>query len=165
MRLITQNIDGLHSKANHSSEKLIEIHGCLHRKRTVDATTREELVDANWDMVDESNIEDSLLNLFKIERPNNIYEHSFRPHVLLFDEYYTELYETEKAMRWVLEADTIIFIGTSNAVGITEGILKTSLNKGKKVMVVDPNPAASFRINGVQIIVSTAIEFCREYFK
>jgi len=68
-------------------------------------------------------------------------------------------------MRWVLEADTIIFIGTSNSVGITEGILKTSLNKGKKVMVVDPNPAASFCINGVQIIASTAINFCREYFK
>ena len=94
VRLITQNIDGLHAKANHPSEKLIEIHGCLHQKRTVDATTREEIVDAKWDMVDESNIEDWLLNLFKIERPNNIYEHSFRPHVLLFDEYYTELYET-----------------------------------------------------------------------
>ena len=165
VRLITQNIDGLHAKANHPSEKLIEIHGCLHQKRTVDATTREELVDANWDMVDESNIEDSLLNLFKIERPNIIYGHSFRPHVLLFDEYYTELYETEKAMRWVLEADTIIFIGTSNSVGITEGILKTSLSKGKKVMVVDPNPAASFRINGVQIIESKAIDFCTEYFR
>jgi NAD-dependent deacetylase len=84
--------------------------------------------------------------------------------VLLFDEYYSELYETEKAMQWVLEADTIIFIGTSNSVGITEGILKTSLDKGKKIIVVDPNPAASFRTNGVQIIESTAIEFCREYF-
>ena len=165
VRLITQNIDGLHLKANHPTDKLIEIHGCLHQKRRVDATTRKEIIEANWDMVDESNIQDSLLNLFKIERPNIIYEHSFRPHVLLFDEYYTELYETEKAMQWVLEADTIIFIGTSNSVGITEGILKTSLNKGKKVIVVDPNPAASFRTNGVQIIESTAIEFCNDYFK
>lgn len=164
VRLITQNIDGLHTKARHPTDKLIEIHGCLHQKRTVDATTREELVEANWEMVDESNIEDSLLNLFKIEKPAIIYGHSFRPHVLLFDEYYTELYETEKAMQWVLEANTIVFIGTSNSVGITEGILKTSLKKNKHVMVVDPNPAASFMIDGVQIIESTAIEFCNKYF-
>ena len=165
VRLITQNIDGLHLKANHPSDKLIEIHGCLHQKRRVDATSRDQLIKADWDLVDESRVVDSLMNIFNIVSPDIVKDDSFRPHVLLFDEYYSELYETEKAMRWVLEADTVIFIGTSNSVGITEGILKTSLNKGKKVIVVDPNPADSFRINGVQIIQSTAIEFCKEYFK
>ena len=67
-------------------------------------------------------------------------------------------------MKWVLESDTIIFMGTSNSVGITEGILGVGLDKRKEVIVVDPNPAESFRLPGVQIYETTASQFCREYF-
>jgi len=165
IRVITQNIDGLHRKANHPSELLIEIHGCLSEKRKVNSTLRSEIVDAQWNKVEQSNLVDSLYFLFNIREDGVVSEsNSFRPHVLLFDEVYTDLYEIEKAMKWVLESDTIIFMGTSNSVGITEGILEIGLNKRKSIIVVDPNPAESFKVPGVQIYQTTASKFCMEYF-
>ena len=165
IRVITQNIDGLHRKAKHSPDSLIEIHGCLNEKRKVNATLRSEIIEAEWSKVDESELEKSLFELFKIKEGGIVNETgSLRPHVLLFDEFYTDLYEIEKAMKWVLESDTIIFMGTSNSVGITEGILGVGLDKRKEVIVVDPNPAESFRLAGVHIYETTASQFCREYF-
>jgi NAD-dependent deacetylase len=165
VKVITQNIDGLHRKANHPSEKLIEIHGCLSEKRIVNSILRSSLIEANWDLVDENDLEHSLFQLFNIDKTGVIdYEKSYRPHVLLFDEFYSDLYEYEQAIEWVLAADTVIFMGTSNSVGITEGILRTSLNYNKEIIVVDPNPAPSFRIQGVMVVESTATKFCRDYF-
>ena len=165
VKVITQNIDGLHRKANHPSEKLIEIHGCLSEKRIVNSTLRSSLIEADWDLVDENNLVESLFKLFNIDKTGQIdYEKSYRPHVLLFDEFYTDLYEYEQAIEWVHDADTVIFMGTSNSVGITEGILHTSLNQNKKIIVVDPNPAPSFRIKSVMVVESTATKFCRDYF-
>lgn len=165
IRVITQNIDGLHRKANHSSETLIEIHGCLNEKRLINATQRNQIIDAEWSIVDESRLEESLFELFKIKAGGVISQSkSFRPHVLLFDEIYTDLYEIEKAMKWVLESDTIIFMGTSNSVGITDGILQIGFEKRKNIIVVDPNPAESFKFPGVQIYETTASQFSREYF-
>jgi len=165
IRVITQNIDGLHRKANHSSETLIEIHGCLNEKRLINATQRNQIIDAEWSKVDESRLVESLFELFKIKNGGEISQSkSFRPHVLLFDEIYTDLYEIEKAMKWVLESNTIIFMGTSNSVGITYGILQIGLEKRKKIIVVDPNPAESFKFPGVQIFETTASQFSREYF-
>jgi NAD-dependent deacetylase len=165
VKVITQNIDGLHRKANHPSEKLIEIHGCLTEKRIVNSTLRSSLIEADWDLVDENNLEESLFKLFNIDKSGQIdYEKSYRPHVLLFDEFYTDLYEYEQAIEWVHAADIVIFMGTSNSVGITESILSTSLNYQKEVIVVDPNPAPSFRIKGVKVVESTATNFCRHYF-
>ena len=165
IRVITQNIDGLHRKANHSPDSLIEIHGCLNEKRHLITSKRGDIIPAEWEKVDESNLVASLFHLFKISK-NGVIDQikSYRPHVLLFDEVYTDLYEIEKAMKWVLESDTIIFLGTSNSVGITDAILGVGLDKRKKIIVVDPNPAESFRLPGVQIYETTASNFCREYF-
>jgi NAD-dependent deacetylase len=131
----------------------------------VNSTLRSSLIEADWDLVDENNLEESLFKLFNIDKTGQIdYEKSYRPHILLFDEFYTDLYEYEQAIEWVYDADMVIFMGTSNSVGITEGILQTSLNQHKKIIVVDPNPAPSFRIKGVKVVESTATNFCRHYF-
>jgi NAD-dependent deacetylase len=165
IRVITQNIDGLHRKANHSSNSLIEIHGCLNEKRLISATSKNQIIPASWEMVDDVDMINSLFNLFQIPVNGHIDAHkSYRPHVLLFDEVYTDLYLIEDAMKWVLESDTIIFMGTSNSVGITDGILQIGLEKRKKIIVVDPNPAESFKFHGVQIYETTASQFSREYF-
>ena len=89
---------------------------------------------------------------------------SYRPNVLLFDEYYTELYQYEKAITWILSADTIIFMGTSNSVGFTSGALQIGVSKNKKVIVVDPNPSPSFIHSEVDLIKMTASDFCKMYF-
>lgn len=165
VKLITQNIDNLHHKAGHAADSLIEIHGNINFKRTIQAIDREELVQAHWDQVDENHLERDLLELFRIRKDGSIDERkSMRPHILLFDEYYTELYQYSKAQQWLEDASTIIFIGTSNSVGFTYGALQEALYANKKIVVVDPNPAPSFVQPGVEIVQSTATEFCLTYF-
>ena len=84
--------------------------------------------------------------------------------MLLFDEYYTALYKYEKAITWLLEAETIIFMGTSNSVGFTSGALQMGVSNGKQVIVVDPNPSPSFQQPQVEIYEELATVFCERFF-
>ncbi len=166
VKVITQNIDNLHMKAGHQNESLIEIHGNINYKRKINAEHLNQLEHANWQNVHPERLEHDLYNLFSIGKEGQIIENqSYRPHVLLFDEYYTELYQYEKAIRWLLEAHAIIFMGTSNSVGFTSGALQIGVSKNKKVIVVDPNPSPSFNHPVVEIIQATASEFCNQFFK
>ena len=165
VKVITQNIDNLHIKANHPKESLVQIHGNINYKRKINAEQIEELELANWESIKENNIEKGLFDLFVIKEGGKIDEkRSYRPHILLFDEYYTELFQYEKAITWILSADTIIFMGTSNSVGFTSGALQIGVSKNKKVIVVDPNPSPSFIHPDVEIFEMTASEFCKMYF-
>jgi NAD-dependent deacetylase len=165
IKVVTQNVDNLHVKAEHPRDHLIEIHGNINFKRKINAAYIEELELANWNQVDENNLEQDLFDLFKISKEGIISEtQSYRPHILLFDEYYTELYHYNKAQQWLHDASTLIFIGTSNSVGFTYGALQEALFANKKIIVVDPNPAPSFIQPGIEIIQSTAIKFCESFF-
>lgn len=165
IRVITQNIDNLHVKANHTLSQLIEIHGNLNYKRNISAEHISELEIANWHKIDETNLEASLFQFFKIGKGGLINEkHSYRPHVLLFDECYSELYQYEKATNWLMEAETIIFMGTSNSVGFTMGALQLAIEMNKQVIVVDPNPSTSFRHPKVEIFKELASTFCERFF-
>jgi NAD-dependent deacetylase len=165
VKVITQNIDNLHIKANHPVGSLVEIHGNIHYKRKIDAENIEELVVADWQSVKVDNIKKDLFDLFVITEGGKINEKkSYRPHILLFDEFYTELYQYEKAISWVLSANTIIFMGTSNSVGFTSGALQISIKMNKKIIVVDPNPSLSFVHPNVDLVKMSASEFCKMYF-
>ena len=165
VKVITQNIDNLHIKANHPKESLVEIHGNINYKRKINAEHIDELEIAAWQSVREDNLKKDLIWLFDLTEGGMINEKkSYRPHILLFDEYYTELFQYEKAITWVLSADTIIFMGTSNSVGFTSGALQIGVSKNKKVIVVDPNPSPSFIHPEVEIFEMTASEFCKMYF-
>jgi anaerobic selenocysteine-containing dehydrogenase len=74
------------------------------------------------------------------------------------------LYQYEKAITWLLNAEIIIFIGTSNSVGFTSTGLNIGINKNKKVIVVDPDPSPSFDIDGVELIKMSSSSFCKMYF-
>ena len=65
---------------------------------------------------------------------------SMKPYVLLFDEYYTDLYRMGTAERWMAEAGRMVFIGTSFSVNITAIALRTALTRGIPVEIVDPQP-------------------------
>ncbi|HQS24665.1 MAG: hypothetical protein B7Y11_10700 [Sphingobacteriia bacterium 24-36-13] len=51
IKLITQNVDNLHVKAQHPSNHLIEIHGNINFKRKINAEYITELELANWNQV------------------------------------------------------------------------------------------------------------------
>jgi NAD-dependent deacetylase len=138
--LITQNIDVLDVKAG--NKNYIAIHGRLDQMTLFtdqDNNQNNIISHAQWDQVDADNLIPSLLDLFKINlKPElNI---SLKPYVLLFDEYYTNLYRIDEAQQRINQADKIIFMGTSFSVNITNMALDTAIKHNIPVEVVDPNP-------------------------
>ena len=137
--LITQNIDGLDGKAGNLD--YLAIHGrldevTLFHNQGDDAARFV----APWAQVDESNLESSLLELFKIGKNGPILNDSLKPYVLLFDEYYTELYDISRAEKLMLAAEKMVFMGTSFSVNITNMALEIARRNDIPVEVVDPNP-------------------------
>jgi NAD-dependent deacetylase len=139
--LITQNIDGLDGKAGNNN--YIAIHGRLDQM-TVFHTQGEDVqtIDTPWDTVDDNNLSESLLDLFNIDQQTKIpvNNQSFKPFVLLFDEFYTDLYRITEAQERMLCADKIVFIGTSFSVNITQMALEIATEKHIPIEIVDPKP-------------------------
>lgn len=153
--LITQNIDGLDGKAGNTD--YIAIHGRLDQmtlfhdqennqehehESPSNSKPKVQFITTPWDSVDESNTVPSLLQLFNIdpETQNPTLYQSYKPYVLLFDEYYTELYRITEARQRMLDADRIIFMGTSFSVNITQMALEIAISHDKPIEVVDLNP-------------------------
>ena len=67
-------------------------------------------------------------------------EHSLKPYVLLFDEYYTDLYRMTEAEEWMATASQMVFMGTSFSVNITMIALRTALQNRVPITIVDPEP-------------------------
>tara|TARA_R100001244_G_scaffold18234_1_gene19183 strand:+ start:9065 stop:9781 length:717 start_codon:yes stop_codon:yes gene_type:complete len=144
--LITQNIDGLDGKAG--NKNYIAIHGRLDQM-TLFHEQGEPVtpVATPWDSVDESRLQESLFELFNIQHQTPELNHSFKPFVLLFDEYYTELYRITQAQQRMLNADKIVFMGTSFSVNITQMAIEIARNYDIPVEVVDPEPAHILHAN------------------
>ena len=154
--LITQNIDGLDGKAGNST--YIPIHGRLDKvTKYVEQGVITPEIDAPWDYIaslgfdneenyeDERSLVEALLKSFKIKkRKDGKYlpeiNGSLKPFVLLFDEFYTDLYRINEAHRKMLLADKIVFMGTSFSVNITSMALEIAVSKGIDVEIVDPEP-------------------------
>ena len=168
--LITQNIDGLDGRAGNRDYVCIhgrldmitafDEQDALHEATTglPNIFASDVLDPAPWDDVpaalretgaatddaavaSDDELETALLHLCRIkpdEGPR--IGVSMKPYVLLFDEYYTDLYRMGTAERWMAEADRMVFIGTSFSVNITAIALRTALQRGVPVEIVDPEP-------------------------
>lgn len=158
--LITQNIDGLDGKAG--NRDYIAIHGRLDQMTLFHDESLAHTIDtvpAPWDEVDEDDLDASLLRIFNIEdRPQ--LDVSFKPYVLLFDEYYTELYRIGEAQRRMLTADRIVFMGTSFSVNITMMALEAARAHSTPVEVVDPHPV-DIQYRNTSYHEMTALEYIR----
>lgn len=154
--LITQNIDGLDGKAG--NQDYIAIHGRLD-KITLFHEQGEAvgILDAPWDKIDEQCLKPSLLQHFKIETTPQL-NISFKPFVLLFDEYYTNLYRMDEAQLRMKSADKIVFMGTSFSVNITNIALDIAMNNQIEVDVVDPEPVI-LPYKNVRYIKTTARDY------
>lgn len=87
-------------------------------------------------------LENALLELFKIDtktKSPKLYQ-SYKPFVLLFDEFYTDLYRMSEAEARMQSADRIIFMGTSFSVNITQIALHHAMKRRIPIEVVDPKP-------------------------
>ena len=158
--LITQNIDGLDGKAG--NKDYIAIHGRLDQMTLFhhqgdDVTPQATL----WSNVDESNLHRSLLALFNIENHQPKLNHSLKPFVLLFDEYYTELYRITEAQQRMIDADKMVFMGTSFSVNITQMALEIARNYAIPIEIVDPEPTHVLHSN-VSYKKMTALEYIQQ---
>ena len=144
--LITQNIDGLDGKAG--NKNYIAIHGRLDQMTLFHEQGEPVTPLATpWNIVEESRLQESLFELFNIQNQTPELNHSFKPFVLLFDEYYTELYRITEAQQRMLNADKIVFMGTSFSVNITQMAIEIARNYDIPVEVVDPEPAHILHAN------------------
>ena len=83
-----------------------------------------------------------LLGAFKISKTTLTPEPdvSLKPFVLLFYEYYTDLYRMSEAEDWMQDAQRIVFMGTSFSVNITSIASRTALTNEAAIEVVDSQP-------------------------
>ena len=90
---------------------------------------------------DDAALEAALLHLCRIDpQAGPRHGQALKPYVLLFDEYYTDLYRMGTAERWMAEASRMVFMGTSFSVNITAIALRSAIMRGIPVEIVDPNP-------------------------
>lgn len=100
---------------------------------------------AALDALDEARLTAALLDACLIPRDGAAVgrpqmDVSLKPYVLLFDEYYTDLYRMTEAEQWMIEANRMVFIGTSFSVNITMIALRVALQRRIPISVVDPEP-------------------------
>ena len=175
--LITQNIDGLDGKAGNSN--YIPIHGRLD-KVTVFSEEGEDtkISDAPWDKISElgfthendpkseDHLIKTLIDCFKIRKDNRerylpTLGYSLKPFVLLFDEIYTDLYKIGEAQQRMMDANKMVFMGTSFSVNITAMALRIAAHKSIDIEIIDPNPidigyknATYFEISALEYVKS-----------
>ena len=129
----------------------VPIHGRLDKVTVLHEQGLDvPLIDAPWedvaatcdDLDDNERLTPILLDAFKISKATLTPEPdvSLKPFVLLFDEYYTDLYRMSEAEDWMNTAQRIVFMGTSFSVNITSIALRTALSNEAAIEVVDPQP-------------------------
>lgn len=144
--LITQNIDGLDGKAG--NKDYVSIHGRIDQVTKFHTQGEDvERMMAPWHEVDENNLVASLMEIFKISSKGPELDVSLKPYVLLFDEYYTDLYEITRAQEMMHQADRMVFMGTSFSVNITNMALDAARFNQIPIEIVDPEPTVVFYPN------------------
>ncbi|GAB5414847.1 MAG: NAD-dependent deacylase [Congregibacter sp.] len=138
--LITQNIDGLDGKAGNLD--YISIHGRLDRMTIYhdqDEAASIETLPTPWEQVSGDDLDATLLEVFNIQDTPRLNQ-SYKPYVLLFDEFYTELYRIHEAQQRMLNAERMVFMGTSFSVNITQMALEIARARQTPIEIVDPQP-------------------------
>jgi NAD-dependent deacetylase len=136
--LVTQNIDTLHEAAGAS--RLLKVHGSADRVRCSASrcrlgAPRGSLAFGRLDVAPfmAAPSLETLPRCPECEAP-------LRPHVLWFDEFYGdhEDYQWDRLLRAAIEATTILFVGTSFSVGVTDVILQSGIATGAAMISIDP---------------------------
>jgi NAD-dependent deacetylase len=130
--LVTQNIDGLHIEAGSTPEKCIELHGDKRMRCSDECWLRN-----NNEVPKIVPIPESAKFPDDLTCPDCGY--IMRPHVLLFDEAYSqELYRSTEAHDFAQEADLVITVGCSAVVPVAQIVANYAVVND--AVVIDVNP-------------------------
>lgn len=132
--LVTQNIDGLHLEAGNTPPQCIELHGNKQMRCSDECWLRN-----NNEVPKFAPIPENARFPEDLTCPDCGY--MMRPHVLLFDEAYSqELYRSEEAHDFAQEANLVITVGCSAVVPVAQILANYAV--GNDAIVIDVNPAA-----------------------
>lgn len=130
--LVTQNIDGLHIEAGSTPERCIELHGDKRMRCSDECWLRN-----NNEVPKFAEIPEDAKFPEDLTCPDCGY--IMRPHVLLFDEAYSqELYRSEEAHEFAQEADLVITVGCSAVVPVAHILANYAVVND--AVVIDVNP-------------------------
>jgi NAD-dependent deacetylase len=140
--VITQNIDTLHEQAG--SRRLVKVHGSSDRLRCSSTGCRLG-APAGTLPASETAFEAFLREPCAAALPRCPECHAIlRPHVLWFDEYYTEHldYGWEQVLDAARRAQLALFVGTSFSVGVTDLLVRELAARNAAIYSVDPGATA-----------------------
>lgn len=135
-RLITQNVDGLHSLAGSSHSRSYLIHGTMEHARCGSECSNRlypfpQITFAKGDSLSAEHIE-----LLKCDACGNY----LRPHVLWFDETYNEKYfRLTSSLRTAKETGLLLVVGTSGATTLPQRIVENVLSRQGILIDINPN--------------------------
>ncbi|MET0409663.1 MAG: Sir2 family NAD-dependent protein deacetylase [Polyangiaceae bacterium] len=131
--LITQNIDGLHQRAGSSEQRTFAIHGDARKMRCASGR-HDELLDLPELAAERAPLSAATRAALTCARCGGW----LRPHVLWFDEYYTEeLFRAESALARAAAASLLIVAGTMGATTLPYQIGLGCARRG--VPIIDVN--------------------------
>ena len=130
--LVTQNIDGLHLEAGNIPETTIELHGNKKMRCSDECWLRNNNEVPKLTVIPEN-------AKFPEDLTCPDCGSMMRPHVLLFDEAYSqELYRSEEAHDFATEADLVITVGCSAVVPVAQILANYAVVHD--AVVIDVNP-------------------------
>lgn len=138
--LITQNVDGLHTRAGNSQDRIYEVHGSGRRMRCAIPCSRDVYPippDLRGVAPGETAVHADDKARLVCPRCGGM----ARPHILWWDEYYEEgFYRSESAIAAVLGCSLFVTVGTSGATSLPVAAAGDAARVGAVVVDVNPNP-------------------------
>jgi NAD-dependent deacetylase len=141
VRLITQNVDGLHLRAGNTEQRTFQIHGNLHFMRCAATCSRDPfpVPPQIEDKGRNEPLSEQDKSLLVCPRCGGL----ARPHVLWFDEFYNEhFYRAESTIQWASQSDLLLVVGTAGAttLPIQIGLIAS---QNPDAILIDVNPGSN----------------------
>jgi len=135
--LITQNVDGLHTRAGNSRSRTYEIHGNIDYMRCVKRCGPKRPVPDLPNIHEACRFDASWASALECG-PCRAW---MRPHVLWFDETYDEAnYRFESSIQAGSEADVLVVIGTTGATTLPAHLLHLAVRRRIPIIDINPEP-------------------------
>ncbi|MCY0999177.1 RNA polymerase subunit sigma [Myxococcus sp. MISCRS1] len=154
--VVTQNVDSLHEDAG--SRQLVKVHGSLRLAR---CSAQGCELGAPRGTVPMASVDFSAFQASP--SPETVprcprCDSRLRPHVLWFDENYTEhdTYEIERTLILARQSRVIVFVGTSFSVGVTELVYRRGRKLDARMFSIDPSNVSLDR--GIEPVTARAEE-------